>query len=92
MALRTIEPPPVSEAFNFPTSGGVVPAGRFFGLGKDGTYDAVRRGDFPCQVLKVGNRLVVTRSALLRALGLTDPGISLASAASSQVSRTSSDA
>jgi predicted DNA-binding transcriptional regulator AlpA len=90
--MRTIQPPPLHEAFDFPVTGPAPGAGRFFGMGRDATYAAIKAGDFPCQVLRIGGRYRVTRSALLQALGLTDPGNSLAPAPSPQVSGLGTDA
>ncbi|MFG1892641.1 DNA-binding protein [Micromonospora zamorensis] len=44
-------------------------AGRCFGIGRDLSYSLARQGVFPVPVLRLGRRLVVTRAALLRALG-----------------------
>jgi hypothetical protein len=47
-------------------------AGRCFRMGRDTAYRAAKDGTFPCPVLRIGNRLLVLRSALLDALGLED--------------------
>lgn len=47
-------------------------AGEPFGLGKSASYAAVKRGDFPVPVIKIGRRLVVASAQLLAVLGL-DP-------------------
>lgn len=52
-----------------PHTVGVVQAGRYFGLNRDGAYRLARAGRFPVPVLRVGRRLVVTRSSLLAVLG-----------------------
>jgi len=51
-----------------------VTAGRFFGLGRDATYRAVKDGTFPVPVLKIGGRFRVTRASVLAALGIEDNG------------------
>ena len=43
-------------------------AGRAFGLGRNGAYEAVKRGDIPS--LKIGGRLVVPTAPLRRLLGM----------------------
>ena len=45
-------------------------AGRFWGLGVSASYEAHRRGQFPCPVVKIGKRLRVPTSELLTALGI----------------------
>lgn len=45
--MRTITPPPLSEALNFPVTGELCPAGRFFGMGRDASYAAVKADNFP---------------------------------------------
>jgi excisionase family DNA binding protein len=51
-----------------PTVLTVEQAGRLFGLGRSGSYDAVQRGELP--VLRFGRRLVVPTARLLAMLGL----------------------
>ena len=41
--------------------------GRILGLGRNGAYDAARRGEIP--TIRIGRRLLVPRAALLRLLG-----------------------
>lgn len=48
-------------------------AGRAFGFGRTKSYELARAGDFPCPVLPLGARFVVTKIALLRALGYETP-------------------
>jgi hypothetical protein len=60
------------EVLALPVVVDVVTAGRAFGLGRDTAYALARTGEFPVPVLRLGRRLVVTRSALLAALGLED--------------------
>lgn len=47
-------------------------AGGALGLGKNSSYQAVERGDFPVPVLRIGRRLVVPTAPLLRVLGVED--------------------
>ncbi|MFF0122948.1 DNA-binding protein [Micromonospora arida] len=61
--------PTVDEVWAFPVTVDVPTAGRCFGIGRDLSYDLARQGAFPVPVLRLGRRLVVTRAALLRALG-----------------------
>lgn len=51
-----------------PHTVGVVQAGTYFGLNRDGAYRLARLGRFPVPVLRVGRRLVVTRASLLAVL------------------------
>jgi hypothetical protein len=50
----------------------VPTAGRCWGLGRDASYELARAGKFPVPVLKLGERLRVTRSAIMQALGIPD--------------------
>lgn len=43
-----------------------------FGYGRDGAYRAAQDGTAPVPILRLGRRLVVTRAALLSALGIED--------------------
>lgn len=61
--------PTIDEVRAFPVTVDLPTAGRCFGLGRDASYDLARQGTFPCPVLRPGRRLVVTRAALLQALG-----------------------
>jgi len=51
-------------------------AGRAFGIGRRKSYELAATPDgFPCKVLTLGGRRVVTKTALLRALGYEpEPG------------------
>jgi predicted DNA-binding transcriptional regulator AlpA len=42
----------------------------WLGLGRSAAYDAVRRGDWPTPVLRIGRRLRVPTAAVLRVLEL----------------------
>lgn len=63
-------PIPQRDPRTLPMTLDIVTAGQFFGLGMDASYAAVKRGDFPCPVLRIGGRWRVTRAALLAALGV----------------------
>ncbi len=60
------------ELLALPVSVKLVVAGRAFGLGRTKAFELAQAGEFPCRVLRVGNRYRVPRSALLEALGI-DP-------------------
>jgi hypothetical protein len=47
-------------------------AGRAFRMGRTKAYQLARNKKFPCEVLPLGHRFVVTKAALLRALGRED--------------------
>ena len=65
--------PSVAEAFALPATVDVPTAARFFGVGRPAAYRMCREGRLPFEVLRVGKRLRVTRSALLGALGISGP-------------------
>jgi hypothetical protein len=48
----------------------VPTAGAIFGLSRTQAYEAVKRGDFPVTVIKVGRRAVVPVAPILGLLGL----------------------
>lgn len=51
----------------------VPTAGSIFGWGKDASYRAIKRGEFPVPVLQLGRRLVVPVQPILDLLGLGTP-------------------
>lgn len=61
------------ELFALPVSVPLTVAARAFGLGRTKAHELARAGDFPCRVIRAGQRYKVPRSALLAALGYTDP-------------------
>jgi hypothetical protein len=66
-------PMTADEVRALPASVPIVTAGKAFGMGRSGTFDAYHGGTFPCRVLRVGaRRLVVPRAEILRALGIED--------------------
>lgn len=64
--------PTVAELLALPVTTDVPTAGRCFGMSGKTAYRAVHDGTFPVPVLRLGRRMVVTRAALLRALGVPD--------------------
>lgn len=52
---------------------GLVTAGRALGIGRELAYQLARAGEFPCPVLPLGRRYVVTKIALLKVLGYDVP-------------------
>jgi predicted DNA-binding transcriptional regulator AlpA len=48
-------------------------AGRAFGMGRTKAYGLARAEQFPCPVLPLGARYVVTKTALMKALELDVP-------------------
>lgn len=76
----------MDELRNLPVSVDLVTAGRAFGLGRTKAFELAQVGEFPCAVLRVGNRYRVPRFKLLEALGI-DPN-QLPEAASRPVTRT----
>ena len=63
------------ELLALPVTIDVVTAGRAFGISRDGTYDLLRRGEFPVRTVKVGRLRRVPRAELLRVLGVKDPTV-----------------
>ena len=59
-----------AELLALPVSVDIVTAGRAFGLGRSKSYELAQADDFPCPRLKLGHRYVVTKAALLAALGV----------------------
>ena len=45
-------------------------AALMLGVGRSTVYDAIRRGDFPLPVIRVGARCLVSRNALEQLLGI----------------------
>jgi hypothetical protein len=67
---KTMDEPTVRA---LPVTVDLPTAGRCFGLGRTKAYEMARAGEFPCPVLPIGRRFVVTKAALLRALGYEVP-------------------
>jgi hypothetical protein len=74
-----IRPMTPTELRDLPVSVDLVTAARAFGLGRTKAHELARSGQFPCRVLRVGERYRVPRSELLRALGF-DPSAGVAPA------------
>ncbi len=60
----------LAELAALPPTIGVEDAGRILGCGRSLAYDLVRRGEFPCRVLRLGTRYLVPTADLLTALGI----------------------
>ncbi|WUT56411.1 helix-turn-helix domain-containing protein [Streptomyces canus] len=54
-------------------TGSVEDASRAFGFSRAKGYDLVRRGEFPCRVLRIGRSTRVVTASLLRALDSGEP-------------------
>jgi hypothetical protein len=67
MSLRTWTPREVAE---LPVVVDVVTAGSVIGLGRAGSYDLARRGEFPVPVLRVGRQYRVVTAHLRELLGI----------------------
>jgi hypothetical protein len=52
----------------------VATAGSVLGLSRTQAYEALKRGDFPVAVIKVGRRIVVPTAPLFALLGLDGGG------------------
>ncbi|MGC1211986.1 MAG: hypothetical protein WA890_12065 [Micromonospora sp.] len=66
--------PSAGQVRALPVTVDLPTAGSCFGLGRDASYNLARQGAFPCPILRLGRRLVVTRAALLQALGEATEG------------------
>ena len=62
----------LEQLLNLPVTVPLVTAAAAFGLRRTKAHDLARAGEFPCRVIKVGQRYKVPRSALLEALGYAD--------------------
>jgi hypothetical protein len=60
----------VEELLALPVSFDLITAGRAFRIGRTKSHQLARDGEFPCPVLRVGRSYRVTRTDLLRALGI----------------------
>ena len=69
------------ELFGLPVAVDLPTAGRAWGFGRTKSYDLARAGEFPCPVLPFGERFVVTKVALLQALGYEVPEVPAPAAA-----------
>lgn len=58
------------EVVNLPVSVDLVTAGRCFGISRTKAHELARKGEFPCNVLRLGVQYRVTRSELFRVLGI----------------------
>jgi hypothetical protein len=48
----------------------VTTAGSIFGLSRTQAYEALKRGDFPVRVIRIGRRVIVPVAPILGLLGL----------------------
>jgi len=65
-----------AEVLALPVTVDIVTAARAFGIGRTKAHELVRKGEFPCPVLRVGHTYRVGRAALLRCLDIDDPALS----------------
>jgi hypothetical protein len=68
--MTTKKPMEDPELLALPVTVDMETAGRAFGMGRTKAYEMARAGTFPCPVLPLGRRIVVTKAALLKALGV----------------------
>ena len=61
-----------AELFKLAVSVDLETAGRAFGIGRTKAFELARAGQFPVPVLRVGVKYRVTRTSILKALGI-DP-------------------
>lgn len=70
MPAKKKKPMTDEELLALPVTVDIETAGRAFGMGRTKAQELAKKGDFPCQVLPLGRRRVVTKAALLGALGV----------------------
>ncbi|MFC9145132.1 helix-turn-helix domain-containing protein [Streptomyces bacillaris] len=63
------------EAFNLPVTVDVPTAARALGICPTTAYRLARRGDFPCKILRIGNRYRVPTIELMRAIGVDERAV-----------------
>ena len=59
-----------AELFELPVSVDLETAGRAFGIGRTKAFELARADQFPVPVLRVGAKYRVTRTSILKALGV----------------------
>jgi hypothetical protein len=59
-----------AELLELPVAVDLVTAGRAFGIGRTRAFELARTGEFPCRVLRVGQKFRVPRTAIFEALGV----------------------
>jgi hypothetical protein len=69
----------ISELRQLPAIIDIVTAARALGLGRTKAYELARRGEFPCQLFRIGDTYRVPTAALLKLLEMpeTGPGLLL---------------
>lgn len=68
--MINVEAAPIADLADLPATVDIPTAGRFFGLGKEASYELNTRGEFPVPVLRLGGRFRVVTAALANALGV----------------------
>lgn len=58
------------EVRSLPLTVDIPTAGRLYGLGRQLAYAAARNGNFPVPVTRIGRKMFVRRSDLMRDLGV----------------------
>ncbi|MFB7514769.1 helix-turn-helix domain-containing protein [Streptomyces sp. NPDC056144] len=72
MSPRSGPPLSFAEAFDLPLSVDLRTAARAFGVCPGTAYKLIRRGAFPCPVLRIGRRYRIPTAYLLRSLGIEE--------------------
>jgi excisionase family DNA binding protein len=65
--------PHLDDLDDLPPTVGVETAARILGCGRTLAYQLLRRGEFPCRVLRLGRRYLIPTHELRRVLGVPDP-------------------
>jgi hypothetical protein len=62
----------VEEILGLPVSTDIATTARALGIGRTTAHELARKGNFPCQLIKVGGQYRVPRAELLRMLCIED--------------------
>jgi hypothetical protein len=62
-----------ADLLALPPAVDLATAGRAFGIGRTKAFELARAGEFPCKVLRVGQKYRVPKTAILEALGVRSP-------------------
>jgi hypothetical protein len=60
----------IADLRDLPPTVDIETAARILGCGRTLAYELVKRGEFPCRILRLGKRYLVPTASLLESLGL----------------------
>lgn len=70
-----MQPMKLTELTELPSVVDIVTAARALGLSRTYAYDLAKRGEFPCEVIRIGTAYRVPTAHLLNLLGLEAPAV-----------------